>query len=54
MNTGIYLLRCKELGLSVAELDSLEYGLVLDVLKEKAIDNNGYIRRADQDDFDRF
>lgn len=54
MNTAIYTLRCIELGLSVAELERLEYGFVLDIFEERAIDQNGYIKNADQSDFDNF
>lgn len=48
------MLRCKELGLSVDELEHLEYGLVQDMLIEKSNDNYKYPFKAEQKDFDNF
>lgn len=48
------MLRCKELGLSVDELDHIDYGLVLDMLTEKANDEHEYPYKASQKDFDKF
>lgn len=54
MTTGLFMLRCKELGLSVADLDEIEYGLVLDMMIEQQNDEHKYPYKATQDDFDRF
>lgn len=48
------MLRCKELGLSVVELDNLDFGLVMDMMVEKANDDYPYPFKASQKDFDRF
>ena len=48
------MLRCKELGLSVDELDNIEFGLVVDMLTEKGNDEYKYPYKASQKDFDRF
>ena len=39
---AIYLLRCKELSLSFAELDAITMGMVVDLLTEKANDGEEY------------
>lgn len=54
MTTALYLLRCVQLGLSIPELDFLEYGEVLDMMTESANDNYKYKRVATQGDFDKF
>ena len=48
------MLRCKELGLSVEELEILDYGLVADMMIEKGNDEYKYPYKATQKDFDRF
>ena len=54
MTTPLFLLRCVELGISVADLDLLSIGLVLDMWTEKANDGAKYHQVASQKDFDRF
>ena len=54
MTTGLYILRCKELGLSVFELEEIEFGLVMDMMTEKENDNHAYPYKATQKDFDKF
>ena len=54
MTTALYLLRCVQLGLSILELDYLEYGEVFDMMTESANDNHKYKQVASQSDFDRF
>ena len=54
MTTALYLLRCVQLGLSILELDYLEYGEVLDMMTESANDNFKYTAVATQSDFDKF
>jgi hypothetical protein len=52
--TGLFMLRCKELGLSVYELETMEFGLVADMLIEKDNDQHQYPYKASQSDYDRF
>lgn len=54
MTTGLYMLRCKELGLSVSDLEEIEYGLVMDMLIEQGNDQYDYPYKATQEDFNRF
>jgi len=54
MTTPLFLLRCTEVGISIADLDLLSIGLVLDMWTEKANDGVNYRRVAGQDDFDKF
>lgn len=54
MTTGLFMLRCKELGLSVAELEEIDYGLVMDMLIEQGNDEHDYPSKATQEDFNRF
>jgi len=54
MTTGLFMLRCKELGLSVDELETIDYGLVQDMLTERANDEYEYPYKASQQDFDKF
>lgn len=48
------MLRCKELGLSVNDLENIDFGLVQDMLVEKANDEHKWPYKASQKDFDRF
>lgn len=48
------MLRCKELGLSVDELEQLDFGLVVDMLTEQGNDEYKYPYKASQADFDKF
>lgn len=52
--TGLYLLRCYELGLSLSDLNALEYGDIQDMLIERGNDSENWQQIASQDDFDRF
>ena len=54
MTTGLFMLRCKNLGLSISELDEIDFGLVLDMLTEQMNDEFKYPYKATQDDFDKF
>lgn len=55
---ALLLLRCKELGLSIAELDEITEGMVLDLLTEKSNDEwyrkHKITYKANQEDFDKF
>jgi len=54
MTTGLFMLRCKELGLSVFELEQIEFGLVMDMMTESDNDSYQYPYKATQKDFDKF
>lgn len=51
---GLYMLRCKELGLSVDDLEQIDFGLVQDMFIEKGNDEYKYPFKASQSDFDKF
>ena len=48
------MLRCKELGFSVTELEHVSFGLIMDMMVEKTNDEYKYPYKANQDDFDNF
>lgn len=54
MTVGLYLLRCKNIGLSMADLDQLHTGDVWDMIDEMANDQEKYPYKATQKDFDLF
>lgn len=54
LTTPLFLLRCVELGVSIADLDLLTIGLVLDMWTEKGNDSVKYQKVAGQEEFDRF
>ena len=54
MTTPLFLLRSVEIGFSVADLDLLTVGLVIDMWTEKANDGVKYNRVATQEDFEKF
>ncbi len=54
MTTPLFLLRCVQLGLSVADLDLLSIGLINDMYAESINDGCNYATLATQDDYDRF
>ena len=54
MTTPLFLLRCVELGIGIADLDLLTIGLVLDMWTEKSNDDISYDRMATQEDYDKF
>ena len=56
MTTGLFLLRCAQLGLSMADLDLLTVGMIYDMFIERGNDNceDEYERTATQADFDAF
>lgn len=43
-----------QLGLTLEDLDKLEYGFVIDMFIESQNDHEEYYELADQSDFDRF
>ena len=54
MTTPLFLLRCVQLGISIADLDLLTIGLVNDMFTERQNDDYSYKELASQSDFDRF
>ena len=54
MTTPLFLLRCVQLGLSMADLDLLSIGLVNDMFTERENDDISYDYRATQDDMNSF
>lgn len=54
MTLGLFLLRAFQMGLSMADLDCLEYGTVIDMMTESSNDECAYQQVATQEDFDRF
>ena len=54
MTTPLFLLRCAEIGISIADLDLLTIGLVIDMWTEKGNDEVKYRKVATQEDFDKF
>lgn len=54
MTTGLYFLRCKELHLTLAELDEIEEGMVYDLMIERSNDDYEYPYKATQADFEAF
>lgn len=54
MTTPLFLLRCTEIGIGIADLDLLTIGLVLDMWTEKGNDSATYQKVAGQEEFDRF
>lgn len=52
--TGLYFLRCLQLGLTLDDLNLIEEGAVTDLLVEKSNDSEEWQELAAQDDYDRF
>ena len=54
MTTGLFLLRCCQIGLYLADLDLVTIGMVNDMFVEKGNDEETYDTLATQEDFDNF
>ena len=54
MTTALFLLRAVQMGLSLDDLDGLEWGTVFDMMVESGNDDCDYKTVATQEDFDRF
>ena len=54
MTTALYLLRAKQVGFTLAELDDMTTGMVFDCLVENSNDNAEYDLLPTQEDFDNF
>lgn len=53
-NTPLYILRTIQAGLTLSDLEVLDYGFVLDIITELDNDSFDYKDKATQADFDRF
>lgn len=53
-NLPLFLLRAIQVGLTLDDLDVLDYGEVVDIITESANDEYPYKALATQADFDRF
>ena len=54
MNTALYVLRAKQMGLTLAEMEQLDEGFITDMIIESNNDSCEYEVIADQSDFDKF
>ena len=54
MNTALYVLRAKQMGLSLSEMEEFEEGFITDMIIESNNDNCEYKQLATQEDFDKF
>ena len=54
MTTPLFLLRCKQLGLSLSEPDLLTIGIINDMFTEQENDDADYSYQANRSDFDAF
>ena len=54
MNTAVIILRAIQVGLSLADLDYLDYGELVDILTESSNDQEEYPEVATQNDYDQF
>lgn len=54
MTTPLFLLRCVQLGLSMADLELLSIGIINDMYAESRNDEHKYAVLATQEDFDKW
>ncbi|MBR3376313.1 MAG: hypothetical protein IKH82_03255 [Clostridiales bacterium] len=56
MTTALYILRAKQLGLTIEEMDLLSEGMIYDMITESQNDTveDAYTELATQEDFDNF
>lgn len=54
MNTAVFFLRAKQVGLTLAELEELTVGFVMDLIIENNNDSCEYKQVATQEDFNSF
>lgn len=48
------MLRCKELGLTIDDLENMDYGTVEDMFTERSNDDYDYPYKATQEDYNNF
>lgn len=54
MTTPLFLLRCVQLGISMADMELLSIGLINDMYAESRNDECKYAELATQEDMDKF
>lgn len=54
MNTALFLLRAYQIGITLADLDVLDEGMVIDIIIESQNDHEEYASKPTQEDYDRF
>lgn len=55
MNVAVFMVRAKQMGLTLSEMDELEEGFITDMIIETGNDSfDGYKELATQSDFDSF
>lgn len=54
MTLGLFLLRAAQMGLTLDDMDGLEYGTIMDMMTESSNDGTTYDYVASQEDFDAF
>lgn len=54
MTLGLFLLRTAQMGLTIDDMDGLEYGTIIDMMTESSNDECTYDYVASQEDFDAF
>lgn len=54
MTISLYMLRAFQTGLTMSDLEQLNYGDVMDIMVESMNDSAEYKELATQEDFDRF
>lgn len=54
MNTALYVLRAKQIGLTLSEMEELDEGFITDMIIESNNDQCEYKELASQGDFDKF
>ena len=54
MTTALFMLRCVQLGISIADLDLLTIGSINDMFIESKRDSYEWAEQASQSDMDRF
>lgn len=54
MTTALFVLRAVQMGLTMDDLDGMEYGTVVDMMVESSNDDFEYTPLATQEDFDKF
>ncbi|WP_418750279.1 hypothetical protein [Frisingicoccus sp.] len=54
MTTPLFLLRCVQLGISMADMELLSIGLINDMYVESRNDECKYTELATQEDMDKF
>lgn len=54
MTTPLFILRAYQIGLTLSDLDQMDYGFVLDMIIESGNDSFDYQELATQEDMDKF